>query len=149
MSTIESMRLTSEGFGEFDLNSQRWRDTLDNTRQYMGDGAAAALEFAASANNAAAQLQQIAAHEYAVKFGDEFEQRRAEADADYAARAQAKHGGAGKGSGHTNITVNMTISSNQAPGQIAKHAIAELAALRRSPRSSPMAPNYSAVQTTR
>jgi len=63
-----------------------------------------------------------------------------------AAASKKKAGGAPAGGGHTNITVHMTISSNQAPGQIARRVVSELARLKRDPKASRNAPNFSGAR---
>ena len=57
---------------------------------------------------------------------------------------EPKKGGPPAGGGHTNVYVSMTISSNQAPGQIARRAATEIARLATNRRSSGYAPNFTA-----
>lgn len=59
--------------------------------------------------------------------------------------ADKKHG-VGAGSGNTNMYIQMTISSNQAPGQIARRVVDELGRLKYDPKASRSAPNFSAAK---
>ncbi len=145
-------------FGEMDMAGQTYQSRMQSL---ISDGdmlAASMLSAAAAANSAAAALGSIGApsgpggmsqseftsdvHSYiglAAASGLATEM----ANQAQAKQPKAPKGGGGGGGG--TMKVEITITSNQAPGQIARLVKDELLNLRRHPRSSPYAPNFAGV----
>lgn len=138
--------------GEIDTAGEAFKDALQQMTDASGEAAAALFSLATEAHNDYERIKKRTQK-------DTLDDVNAGTMATFGMYAQAfaatgvtaikkaeepKKKGPPAGGSHTNVYVSMTISSNQAPGQIARRAAGEIARLSSNRRSSGYAPDFTA-----
>jgi len=138
--------------GEIDTAGEAFRDALQQMTDASGEAAAALFSLSVEAHNDYERIKRRTQK-------DTLDDVNAGTMATFGMYAQAfaatgvtaikkaedpKKKGPPAGGSHTNVYVSMTISSNQAPGQIARRAASEIARLSSNRRSSGYAPDFTA-----
>lgn len=163
ISLVDNMAKWDTATGKIDMASKQFQDAMadvgNNTGTFMDDirlaGESSAelaqelLSCAAAAHNAAIDFAKKRFTDDDPGGPDPFGPAHlafATGAGVAAAKEAKKAAGMPAGGGNTTINVTMTISSNQAPGQIARRVVSELARLKRDPKASRNVQNFSGAR---
>ena len=154
---VDNLAAWSPG-GEIDTYSKAYKDAVEQIAETSGELAATMFQLAVDVHNAEIEMRKRTQKDMLEMVAGDALQGISNYAQAFAATGIVGIGTSGRlkvpekpkekgppaGGGHTNVYVSMTISSNQAPGQIARRAATEIARLATNRRSSGYAPNFTA-----